>query len=215
MHVALPESESPVKLVLDPEHPLTDDQYFAFCAANSNLRIERTAQGEIVIVPPAGGESDHRSLEVSAQLRNWARKDGRGTAFGSSVEFILPSSAALSPDAAWVSREKIDRLTKEERRKFLRLVPDFVAEVMSPSDRLPATQAKMEEWIANGVLLGWLIDGDAQTVYVYRIGKPMEKLTGTTSLQGDILNTASVVLNQAGNGTYAGAMSGGGDCSRR
>jgi len=185
MHVALPESESPVKLVLDPEHPLTDDQYFAFCAANSTLRIERTAQGEIVIVPPAGGESDNRSVEVSSQLRNWARKDGRGTAFGSSVEFILPSSAALSPDAAWVSREKIDRLTKEERRKFLRLVPDFVAEVMSPSDRLPTAQAKMNQWIANGVLVGWLIDGDAQTVYVYRIGKAMEKLTGVTSLPGD------------------------------
>jgi Uma2 family endonuclease len=185
MHVALPESESPVKLVLDPEHPLTDDQYFAFCMANSSLRIERTARGEIVILPPAGGESDYRSLEVSAQLRNWARKDGRGTAFGSSVEFILPSSAALSPDAAWVLREKIDRLTKEERRKFLRLVPDFVAEVMSPSDRLPTAQAKMDEWIGNGVLLGWLIDGDAQTVYVYRIGKPMEELTGLTSLPGD------------------------------
>ena len=185
MHVALPESESPVKLVLDPEHLLTDDQYFAFCMANSNLSIERTARGEIVIVPPAGGESDNRSLELSSQLHVWAKKDGRGTAFGSSVEFILPSTAALSPDAAWVSREKIERLTKEERRKFLRLVPDFVAEVMSPSDRLPVAQAKMDEWIANGVLLGWLIDGDAQTVYVYRIGKPMEKLTGTASLPGD------------------------------
>ncbi len=185
MHVAIPELESPVKLVLDPEHPLTDDQYFAFCAANSNLRIERTARGEIVIVPPAGGESDYRSVDVSSQLHVWARKDGRSTAFGSSVEFILPSSAALSPDAAWVSREKIDRLTKEERRKFLRLVPDFVAEVMSPSDRLPTVHAKMDEWIANGVPLGWLIDGDAQTVYVYRIGRPMEKLTGLTSLPGD------------------------------
>jgi Uma2 family endonuclease len=185
MHVALPESESPVKLVLDPEHLLTDDEYFAFCMANSSLRIERTAQGEIVIVPPVGGESDNRGVQVSSQLHVWARKDGRGTAFGSSVEFILPSSAALSPDAAWVSREKIDRLTKEERRKFLRLVPDFVAEVMSPSDRLPTAQAKMEEWIANGVALGWLIDGDAQTVYVYRVGAAMEKLTGVTSLPGD------------------------------
>jgi len=185
MHVALPESESPVKLVLDPEHPLTDDQYFAFCMANPSLRIERTSRGEIVIVPPAGGESDHRNVIVPSQLHVWARKDGRGTAFGSSVEFILPSSAALSPDAAWVLREKIDRLTKEERRKFLRLVPDFVAEVMSPSDRLPTAQAKMDEWIANGVLLGWLIDGDAQTVYVYRIDKAVEKLTGVTSLPGD------------------------------
>ena len=185
MHVALPESESPVKLVLDPEHLLTDDEYFAFCMANSNLRIERTAQGEIVIVPPVGGESDYRNTRLVTQLTNWAIQDGRGTAFGSSVEFILPSSAALSPDAAWVSHAKIDRLTKEQRRKFLRLVPDFVAEVMSPSDRLPVSQAKMDEWIANGVLLGWLIDGDAQTVYVYRIGKPMEKLTGVTSLPGD------------------------------
>lgn len=153
--------------------------------ANASLRIERTAQGEIVLLPPIGGESDYRSVVLSSQLWVWARKDGRGTAFGSSVEFILPSGAALSPDAAWVSREKIDRLTKEERRKFLRLVPDFVAEVMSPSDRLPTMQAKMEEWIANGVALGWLIDGDAQTVYVYRIGKPVEKLTGLTSLPGD------------------------------
>lgn len=185
MRVALPELESPVKLVMDREHRLTDDEYFAFCMANSNLNIERTAQGEIVIVPPAGGESDHRSVEVSSQLHVWARKDGRGTAFGSSVEFILPSSAALSPDAAWVFREKIDRLTKEERRKFLRLIPDFVAEVMSPSDRLPAAQAKMDEWITNGVLLGWLIDGDAQTVYVYRTGRPMEKVTGATILTGD------------------------------
>jgi Uma2 family endonuclease len=185
MQVALPESESPVKLVLDPEHLLTDDEYFAFCMANSSLRIERTARGEIVIVPPVGGESDYRSVQVSSQLHVWAGKDGRGVAFGSSVEFILPSSAALSPDAAWVSREKIDLLTKEERRKFLRLVPDFVAEVMSPSDRLPIARAKMEEWIANGVALGWLIDGDAQTVYVYRIGEAIEKLTGMTSLVAD------------------------------
>jgi Uma2 family endonuclease len=185
MHVALPELESPVKLLMDPEHPLTDDQYFAFCAANSSLNIERTARGEIVIVPPAGGESDYRNTQLATRLTMWAMQDGRGTAFGSSVEFILPSSAALSPDAAWVLREKIDRLTKEERRKFLRLVPDFVAEVMSPSDRLPTVHAKMDEWIANGVPLGWLIDGDAQTVYVYRIGRPMEKLTGLTSLPGD------------------------------
>jgi Uma2 family endonuclease len=184
MHIALPESESPVKLVLDPEHPLTDDQYFAFCMANSSLRIERTARGEIVIVPPAGGESGNRNTHLVTQLNTWAIQDGRGVGFSSS-EFILPSSAALSPDAAWVSSEKIDRLTKEERRKFLRLVPDFVAEVMSPSDRLPTAQAKMDEWIDNGVALGWLIDGDAQTVYVYRIGKAMEKLTGVTSLPGD------------------------------
>jgi Uma2 family endonuclease len=185
MHVALPELESPVKLVMDREHRLTDDEYFAFCMANSNLSIERTAQGEIVIVPPAGGESDYRNTQLVTHLTTWAMRDGRGTAFGSSVEFILPSSAALSPDAAWVSREKIDRLTKEERRKFLRLVPDFVAEVMSPSDRLPAVQAKMDEWIANGVALGWLIDGDARTVYIYRTGKPMEKVTGATNLPGD------------------------------
>jgi Uma2 family endonuclease len=185
MQVALPELEAPAKIVFDPEERLTDDEYFAFCQANPQLRLERTAQGEIVIMPPAGGESDHRSLNVGAQLQNWAQRDGRGKAFGSSVEFILPDGSALSPDAAWVSNSAIERLTKEQRRKFLRVVPEFVVEVLSASDRPRAAQAKMLQWIANGVQLAWLIDGDARTVHISRPGREPELRTSITQLAGE------------------------------
>ena len=164
---------------------LTLEAYLAYCEANPDLRLERTAKGEIVIVPPAGGESDYRSLEIGAELRNWAKRDARGVAFGPSVEFLLPNGAALSPDAAWVSNEKLARLSKEQRRKFLRLAPDFVAEILSPSDRLPAAQDKMLQWIENGVTLAWLIDGDAQTIYIYRTAQPVQKCRGMATLAGD------------------------------
>jgi Uma2 family endonuclease len=107
-------------------------------------------------------------VSVIAALVQWARIDGRGTAFGSSVQFLLPDGSGLSPDAAWVSNERLLRLSKNEKRVFPHLVPEFVVEVMSPSDRLAAAQKKMRLWAANGVELGWLIDGDARRVYVYR-----------------------------------------------
>jgi Uma2 family endonuclease len=185
MHLALPELTAPATLILDREHPLSDDDYFAFCQANPDLRIERTAQGEIVIVPPAGGESDYRSLEAGACLRQWAKSNGRGKAFGTSVEFILPDGAALSPDSAWVSNQRLSALTKAKRREFLRLVPEFVIEVMSPSDRLKAAQAKMSVWMANGVELAWLIDADVRTVYVYRAGHEPRTLCGIAEIAGE------------------------------
>jgi len=185
MQLVLPDNTASARLILDPPGILTEDAYFSFCDANPGLRLERTAKGEIVIVPPAGGESDYRSLEISAELRNWAKRDGRGVAFGSSVEFLLPNGAALSPDAAWVSKEKLAQLNKEQRRRFLRLTPDFVAEIMSPSDRLPAAQAKMSEWLENGVSLGWLIDGDAETIYIYRLAQPVEKRQSVMTLAAD------------------------------
>ena len=144
----------------------SDDEYWAFCQANQDLRVERTAEGEVIIGPPAGGESDYRSTEVQGELRQWAMQDGSGKAFGSSVQFLLPDGSGLSPDAAWVSNESLNTLSKQERKKFLRLSPEFVVEVLSPSDSLGDAKAKMQQWIANGVQLGWLIDGDAKTVYV-------------------------------------------------
>jgi Uma2 family endonuclease len=168
MHVVLPEQALPAKLILNPELRMNDDEYFDFCMANRDVRFERTAQGEIIIVPPAGPESDYRNTHVSIQLGTWAIRDGRGKTFGPSTEFILPSGAAYSPDAAWVSNERLARFTKEQKRKFLRLCPEFVVEVMSPTDRLKAAQDKMDDWMANGVQFGWLIDGDNQTVYIYR-----------------------------------------------
>jgi Uma2 family endonuclease len=152
---------------------LSDDDYWALCEANPELRLERTAQGEIAIMPPAGGDSDYRSAESIGELRQWARREGTGRSFGSSVQFFLPDGSGLSPDAAWVSNQNLAHLSKEERKKFLRLVPEFIIEVRSLSDRLKDLKSKMARWIANGVQLAWLIDGDAETVYVYRRGQPM------------------------------------------
>jgi Uma2 family endonuclease len=163
---------------------VNDDEFYDFCMANPDVRFERTAQGEIIIVPRVGGETAYRDTEVSCQLGIWAKRDGRGKAFGPS-EFILPTGAAYSPDAAWVSNERLAPLTKEQKRKFLRLCPEFVVEVMSPSDRLKTAQQKMQDWMANGVQLSWLIDGDNRTVYIYRAGQDVETRAGIPALLGE------------------------------
>lgn len=184
--VVFPEEALPAKLKLNPECPLTDDEYFDFCMANPDLGLERTAEGEIVIVPPAGGESSYRSGDSFGQLRIWSQRDGKGKAFDSSAQFVLPSGAALSPNAAWVSNQRLAQLSKEQKRKFPPVCPEFVIEVMSPSDRLKEAKAKMEEWIRAGVELAWLIDGDARTVYIYRAGQAgAEVRNGILSLEGE------------------------------
>jgi Uma2 family endonuclease len=186
MQVVLPEQALPAKLTLNPELEMSDDQYYDFCMANPKLRFERTAQREIIIVPPAGYELDYQSLDVGSQLRAWAKRDGRGKSSGPTAEFILPTGAAFSPDAAWVSNRRLSQLSREQLRKFPRVCPEFVIEVMSPSDRLKAAKSKMEEWIRGGVDLGWLIHGDNKTVYIYRAGKnDAEKRTGITTLSGE------------------------------
>jgi Uma2 family endonuclease len=187
MQVVLPEQALPARLFLNPELRMTDDDYFAFCMANPDVRFERTAQGDIIIVPPAGAESDNQSVEVIGQLREWAKRDGRGKVFGMSVEFILPTAAALSPDAAWVSNSRLSKLSKEQLRKFPPVAPEFVVEVMSPSDRLKPAMEKMQEWLRGGVELAWLIDGDSKTVYIYRAGQnEPEKQVSLTKLAAGI-----------------------------
>jgi len=193
-----PEPVSTLAVRRQGREQFSDAEYWAFCEANPDLRIERTAQGEIVVMPPSGGESDYRSSEVITDLKNWARIDGRGTAFGSSVQFFLPDGSGLSPDAAWVSHESLNRLTKQQRKKFLRLVPEFVVEVLSPSDDLKEAKAKMELWIANGVELAWLIDGDAETVHVYRKGhmpktrRHVAELAGAGPVAGFVLKLTPI-----------------------
>ena len=142
MHLVLPDTDVPTRIVWGEQTPLSDDEFFDFCMANPDLRIERNARGEAVIVPPAGGESDFRSLDLGAQLAVWSKKDKRGRAFGSSVCFTLPDGSGMSPDAAWVSNVKLWLLPPAERKKFLTVVPDFVAEVMSPSDRIQDAREK-------------------------------------------------------------------------
>jgi Uma2 family endonuclease len=185
MQLSLPDLDAPATLILDPENRLSDDDYFEFCMANPDLRIERTAEGEIVIVPPAGGESDNRNVNAIGQLFAWTRRNRQGKSFGPTAQFMLPDGSALSPDCAWVSNERISALTKEQRRKFMPVVPEFVVEVMSPSDRLGAAQRKMQQWMSNGVELAWLIDGDNRCVYIYRKGFEMRLLRDAERIEGE------------------------------
>jgi Uma2 family endonuclease len=170
---------------LSPALDLTDEQFFELCQINSGLRLERDAKGDIIVMPPTGGETSNRNQEVTRQLGNWAKRDDTGAAFDSSAGFKLPNGAERSPDAAWISRERLEPLTPEQKKKFIPLCPDFVIELLSPTDSLAATQAKMVEYIDNGARLGWLIHAEAKRVYVYRPGTPVEEMKDLTKVSAD------------------------------
>ena len=170
---------------LRPVVDLTDDQFFELCQINSDLRLERNPKGDIIVMPPTGGETSNRNSEINRQLGNWARRDGTGAAFDSSAGFTLPNGADQSPDAAWVSHERLGQLTPEQKKKFIPLCPDFVIELLSPTDSLAATQAKMIEYLDNGARLGWLIHAEAKRAYVYRPGAPVEELKDVTQVSAD------------------------------
>jgi Uma2 family endonuclease len=164
---------------------LSDDAFFELCQVNHELRIERTATGEIIIMPPTGWETGNRNAEITGQLRNWSKQNSSGEAADSSTGFKLPSGADRSPDASWVRRERLAQLTAEQKRKFLPLCPDFVVELVSPTDKLEDGKAKMEEYLANGAQLGWLIDPAERRVYVYRPDRAIEVLENPDSVAGD------------------------------
>jgi len=164
---------------------LNDDEFYEFCMRNPDLRIEREPSGEIIVMPPAGGETGYRNNDLSCQLGVWAKADGRGRAFDSNTEFILPNGAAYAPDAAWVLKTRLAVLTKEQKRRFLPLCPDFVVELTSPSDRLPRVKEKMREWIANGAQFGWLIDADQRMVYIYRPQQEPEEIANPDRIEGE------------------------------
>lgn len=185
MQLVLPKVGGPARLVLESDSRLSNREYFDFCMANPNLRIERTAEGKLEIMAPTGFATSYRNSEVTAQLRNWAEENGIGVALDSNAEFFLPNGAARSPDACWVKKSRLKKFTAREKEGFLPLCPDFVVELKSPSDRLKRLQLKMEEWMANGAQLGWLIDPSRETVYVYRQQAAMEKISGLTSIGGE------------------------------
>ncbi len=164
---------------------LTDDQFFEFCQLNRDIRIERTAQGEIEIMPPAGGKTSERNSEANFQLRLWAKKDGTGATFDSSGGFRLPNGATRSPDAAWISHGRLAGLAVEAREKFIPLCPDFVIEIRSPTDSLASLQRKMQEYIDNGAQLGFLLVPQTRRVYVYRPQQPVDILENPETLAGD------------------------------
>lgn len=165
--------------------PLGDDELFEFCAANRDLRIERTADGELLIMPPTGGETGRRNFDLIGQFAGWVRRDGTGLGFDSSTGFLLPNGAERAPDLAWVTKSRWDALSDLQRRKFPPLCPDFVLELRSPSDKIAEQSAKLEEYIACGARLGWLLDPDGRRVHVYRPGRAVEIVEGATELRGD------------------------------
>ncbi len=176
---------SPVVLHLHPVLNLTDEQFFELCQINRDLRIERTATGELVIMPPTGTETGGRNFNLIGQLWVWVNQDGTGIGFDSSTGFTLPNGAERSPDAAWVKLERWNALTPEQQKKFAPICPEFVVELRSPSDNLEPLKTKMQEYIDNGALLGWLIDRKRQRVYVYRPGVSVECLDNPASVSGD------------------------------
>ena len=163
----------------------TDDKFVEMVAANKDLRLELSSQGELSIMSPTGGETGDRNLELGGQVWFWNRQNGLGKAFDSSTGFKLPNGATRSPDVSWIKIERWNALTPEQRKKFLPLCPDFVIELVSESDDLADTQAKMREYIANGLRLGWLINPKSQQVEIYRPNQEIEVLESPTSLSGE------------------------------
>lgn len=164
---------------------IEDDEFFLFCQANRELRLERTGKGELIVMPLADGVSGSRNAAIGCALREWAGRDRSGVSFSSTTGFILPNGAMRAPDASWVLRSRLAELTAHQKQKFLPLGPDFVVELRSPSDRLSDLQAKMDEYIANGARLGWLIDPISREVHVYRPGQAPAVLAGPAAISGD------------------------------
>jgi Uma2 family endonuclease len=184
MQVVLNDIEADAPIIIQPRRSLSDREFFHFCEANPDLNIERNTEGEIVIMPPTGGEASYRNMDLSHQMQSWSKRDGRGKAFESNGLFILPSGAARAPDVSWVLRSRLAALTPDQKKRFIPLCPDFVVELLSPSDRLSTLQAKMREWIDNGAQLAWLIDPESRTVYIYRPGKRVERLMNAARIDG-------------------------------
>lgn len=164
---------------------LTNEQFEQLALANRDLRLELTAQGELVIMPPTGGETGNRNFELYLDLGNWNRRTFLGKAFDSSTGFQLPNGAKRSPDMSWITLEKWEALSVQQRKKFLPLCPDFAVELVSESDDLEDTQKKMQEYLDNGLRLGWLIVPKTQRVEIYRRDHVVECLQSPSVLSGE------------------------------
>ncbi|WP_414528060.1 Uma2 family endonuclease [Nodularia chucula] len=191
-------------LNIPPAVGLTDEQFYQLCIANEPWQLELTQTGELIIMPPTGGESGIRNSDINIELGLWNRQTKLGKVFDSSTEFKLPNGAYRCPDAAWVKLERWDALTKDEKRRFPPICPDFVIELRSETDSLAKLRAKMREYQDNGARLGWLIDPQTPSVEIYRTGQEVEvlnfsfdhppQLSGEEVLPGFVLDMA-IILN--------------------
>ena len=169
----------------DERRKMTPDEFWDFCAQNRKLRAELTIDGDVIIMPPTGFETGHRNSEINFQLTAWAKKDKTGTVTDSNGAYVLKNGAVYAPDAAWTRKERLERFSAEELKKFLPLCPDFVIELRSESDTLKDLQAKMAEFFESGARLGWLIDPKEKRVHVYRSEAEAEILEAPQSVSGE------------------------------
>jgi len=180
-----------------PLFEMNDEQFEEFCRLNRDLRIEMTAEGDLIIMPPTFSRTGNRNFKLTQQLANWTDADGTGVGFDSSALFLLPNGAKRSPDASWVSKSRLASLTEEQRAKFLPLCPDFVVELRSSSDSLAELQEKMREYMDNGARLGWLLDPTTRSVYLYHSDGTVEEIKNAERVEGEP-PLAGFVLNLQG-----------------
>lgn len=174
-----------VTLNLPPALKLTPEQFAELAQINQELQLELTATGELIIMPPTGGETGHKNFEIYIDLGVWNRQKCLGKSFDSSTGFRLPNGAVRSPDVSWLKLERWQALTPEQRKKFLPLCPDFAVELVSETDEIQTTHSKMQEYLTNGLRLGWLIDPETKTVEIYRQNRPVEVLQSPSTLSGE------------------------------
>jgi Uma2 family endonuclease len=172
-------------LDLSPILTLTRPEFYKLCAANPDMKLERSARGELIVMSPTGGETGNYNSELTADVVVWNKQSQTGKTFDSSTGFALPQGGDRSPDVAWIPLAKWEALTPEQRRGFLPLCPDFVIELLSPSDSWHQGQKKMEEYQANGCRLGWLLDCKGKRVGIYRLGQAVEILQAPDTLSGE------------------------------
>ncbi len=176
---------------------LDDAEFYRLCQANRDLRLELTARGDLIIMPPTGWDTGRRNSSLNRLVGNWAEENGTGIVFDSSTGFKLPNGATRSPDVSWIKRSRLEALSPDPN-KFLPLCPDFAIELRSASDALLPLQAKMQEYIDNGLQLGWLIDPKRKSVEIYRPDQAAETvpfsavLTGESLLVGLTINLGKV-----------------------
>ncbi len=191
-----------ITLTIPPDAALTDEQFYQLSTANEEWRMELTAKGELIIMPPTGGESGIRNSDLNADVGIWNRQTKLGYVFDSSTIFRLPNGAKRSPDVSWIIKERWEALSPEDKRKFPPLCPDFAIELRSESDSLPKLQSKMLDYLANGLRLGWLIDPQTLRVEIYRLNQDVEiidfsttqtpTLSGESVLPGFVLDLTSI-----------------------
>jgi Uma2 family endonuclease len=185
---------SAIAINLNSITKLTDEQFERLCGDNPDVRLERNARGELIAMPPTGGETGKRNANLTFQFYLWNQQNKLGEVFDSSTGYLLSNSAIRSPDVSWIKQERWDALTLQQKEKYIPIPPDFVLELISPSDTLTEIRGKMQEYMENQVRLGWLINPKTQQVEIYRVRQEIEIIQSPLTLSGeDVL--PSFVLN--------------------